>query len=619
MSQFPANSIKSVELITNPSSRYDATGVGGIINVILKKNEALGFNGQVNASAGTRDKYQAGINLNYGTEKANFYTSFNWQDRRRLEWGDGTRTANIPGFSPTIDQESRGEELEKSYLARIGMDYFVSSKGTLGVYFQGNFDDENEFGTTDQRFLDGAGSLDSSFVRRTDELSSSANYEGGLNYTVDIDTLGQRLYAALSYSYDDRSQEENYFQDAFGAGGESFPDNRLVQVNDRPRTSNLYVAQLDYEKPLASGGKIEGGLKATLGDWTWSQEFSQGDISNDFMPTPVDTLTDSYDFSEDVYAAYFIYRNRIGKLGYQAGLRAEYTETLGETARNQEVIPNDYFNVFPSAFLSYELGTENELTLNYTRRISRPSIWDLAPIYRVRDQFNLSIGNPYLQPEFTDSYELGYMKGWERYLLNAAVYHRFSTNVETRVQEITDDNVSIQSRVNADTRSSTGLELVNQFQVSNAVDMTLTGNFFYSQINAENVEAGFTNENFSWTLSLLSNILIPDWFSIQVQGNYRGPIVLPQGQIEPNGSLNIGLRRDLFDNKATISVNVSDIFNTRNFRVIADDPRFQEERFRQRESRIGTISFTYRFGGFKEKREDRGSRRDGGDYGGDDF
>lgn len=619
LSQFPANSIKSVELITNPSSRYDATGVGGIINVVLKKNEALGFNGQVNASAGTRDKYQTGINLNYGTEKANFYTSLNWQDRRRLEWGEGTRTANVPGFSPTIDQESNGEELEKSYLARIGMDYSITPKGTLGVYFQGNFDDENEFGTTDQRFLDDQGSLDSSIVRRTDELSTSANYEAGINYTIDIDTLGQRLYTALSYSYDDRSQEENYFQDAFGQGGESVPGNRLIQVNDRPRNSNLYVAQLDYEKPLLNGGKLESGLKATIGDWTWSQEFSQGDKSNDFVPTPVDTLTDSYNFSEDVYAAYFIYRNRIGKLGYQAGLRAEYTETLGETERNQEVIPNNYFNVFPSAFLSYKLGTENELTLNYTRRISRPSIWDLAPIYRVRDQYSLSIGNPYLQPEFTDSYELGYMKGWERYLLNAAVYHRFSTNVETRVVEITEDNVAIQSRVNADTRASTGLELVNQFQVSNAVDMTLTGNFFYSKINAENVETGFSNENFSWTLSLLSNILIPDWFSIQVQGNYRGPIVLPQGQIEPNGSLNIGLRRDLLDNKATLSLNVSDIFNTRNFRVIADDPRFQQERFRQRESRIGTLSFTYRFGGFKEKREDRGSRRNGGDYGGDDF
>ncbi|MHA7129707.1 TonB-dependent receptor [Algoriphagus namhaensis] len=618
LSQFPANSIKSVELITNPSSRYDATGVGGIINIVLKKNEALGFNGQINASIGTRDKYQTGINLNYGTEKANFYTSFNWQDRRQLEFGEGTRTANIPGFSPTLDQVQDGEELEKSYLIRAGVDYSISPKGTLGVYFQGNFDDETEFADINQRNISSTGSLDSSFVRRTDELSTSANYEGGINYTLELDTLGQRLYSAFSYSYDTRDQTENYFQESFDAEGESVPANRLIQINDRPRTSGLYVAQLDYEKPLGKGGNLEVGLKATLGDWTWSQEFSQGDKNNDFVPTPVDTLSDTFDFSEDVYAAYFIYKNRLGKLGYQAGLRAEYTKTLGETERNAERIPNDYFNLFPSAFLSYELGTENELTLNYTRRISRPSIWDLAPIYRVRDQYNLSIGNPNLQPEFTDSYELGYMKGWEKYLLNAAVYHRYSTNVETRITDITDDNVAVQTRENADTRSSTGLELINQIQVSNAVDMTLTGNFFYSQINAENVEAGFSNENFSWTLSLLGNILIPDWFSVQIQGNYRGPIVLPQGQIEPNSSINIGLRRDLFDNKATLSLNVSDIFNTRNFRVTTDDPRFTQERFFQRETRIGTLSFTYRFGGFKEKREG-GSRREGGDYGGDDF
>ena len=618
LSQFPANSIKSVELITNPSSRYDATGVGGIINIVLKKNEKTGFNGQINASVGTREKYQAGLNLNYGTEKANFYASYNWQDRRQLEIGEGSRNNYLEGFSPRLEQVQDGYEVEKTHLVRAGVDYNVSDRSLLGIYFQGNFDDEVEYSDVTQRNLSESGSLDSSFVRTNQEWSKSGNYEGGINYTWTIDTLGQKLYSSLSYSYDDRSQTDYSGQEYFDADGNSDSAKRLIQTNDRPRASNLYVAQLDYEKPFSNEATIETGFKATLGNWRWSQEFAHGDQFNNFDPVVIDTLSDTFDFDEHVYAAYFTYKNAKGKFGYQLGLRGEYTHTLGETVRNNESIPNDYFNVFPSAFFSYTIAPENELTLNYTRRISRPSIWDLAPIYRVRDQYNFSIGNPYLQPEFTDSYEVGYMKGWERYLLNATVYHRYSTDVETRITILTDDNVAIQSRQNADTRSSTGFELINQVQVLKNLDATLTGNLFYSKINAENIEEDFRNENFSWTLNLLANWLIPNWFNVQVQGNYRGPIVLPQGQIEPQYSVNVGLRKDVLNGKATISANVSDIFNTRNFRITTNNPRFDEKRVFQRETRVGTLAFTYRFGGFKEQREGNGSRREGGDDG-DDF
>ncbi|MEP0712539.1 MAG: TonB-dependent receptor, partial [Algoriphagus sp.] len=196
LSQFPANSIKSVELITNPSSRYDATGDGGIINIVLKKNEKTGFNGQVNASIGTRDKYQAGLNLNYGTEKANFYGSYNWQDRRQLEFGEGSRSNYLDGFSPKLEQDQDGYELEKTHLVRAGVDYNISEKGLFGVYFQGNFDDETEYSDVTQLNISQTGSIDSSFVRQNNEWSTSANYEGGVNYTLTLDSLGQKLYSS---------------------------------------------------------------------------------------------------------------------------------------------------------------------------------------------------------------------------------------------------------------------------------------------------------------------------------------------------------------------------------------------------------------------------------------
>jgi outer membrane receptor protein involved in Fe transport len=601
LAQFPANSIKSVELITNPSSRYDAAGVGGIINIILKKNEKTGFNGQLNASIGTRDKYTAGLNLNYGTEKMNIYGSYNFQDRRLFREGEGLRESFLPNVSPFLDQDNYGENRDISHLVRAGIDYNFTENKTLGFYMQGNFRDRNSFNQLNQRNENSARQLDSLFVRNTEDSRQSTNFETGLNYTWEMDTLGQRLFGSASFSYDDRFQDEYYDQLFFNPFNEEVPENRLIQINERPQSSTFYVLQLDYEKPFQDGGKLETGLKGTFGVWDRGQDFFQADFSTGFEPERNDFFSDGFNFKEDVYAAYASYRNKIGKFGYQGGLRAEYTGTISVQERNQNVVVNNYFNVFPSAYLSYNLGKEEELTANFSRRISRPNIWALAPIYRVADLFNLSIGNPFLQPEFTNSYELGYMKGWEKYLMNATVYHRFSTDILTRVLRLNENNVAVQTRENANSRSSTGFELVNQIQVTQWFDATLTGNFFYSEIRGDNIEEGFNNSNFSWTVALLGNMSIPKFATVQIQGNYRGPIVLPQGEIEPMWGLNLGIRKNIMNNRATVSANVSDIFNTRIFRIKTEDPRFVQDRMFNRETRIGTLSFTYRFGGFGDR------------------
>ncbi|WP_114748172.1 TonB-dependent receptor domain-containing protein [Pleomorphovibrio marinus] len=610
LEQFPANSIKSVELITNPSSRYDAAGVGGIINIILKKNEKTGLNGQANISVGTRDKYNAGINVNYGAGRVNYYASYNYQNRRTFRESEAFRENFIPGISQFLDQDSYGERVDITHLIRGGFDYNVTDKGTLGFYAQGNFRDRTSFNRLNQRNLNTERGLDSLYVRDQDDVRQSFNFETGLNYDWEIDTLGQKLFTSLSYSRDERVQTEEYEQSFFNPSMEEVPANYLLQINDRPQTSDLYVFQLDYVKPFENGGELESGLKGTFSLWDREQDFFQGDQGTEFQPVMIDTLSNSYRFKEDVYAGYFAYRNTLGKFGYQGGLRAEYTETIGFAGDREAAIVNNYFNLFPSMYLSYDMGEEQEFSANYSRRISRPNLWSLSPIYRVRDLLNLSIGNPFLQPEFTDSYEFGYMKGWERYLMNATVYHRASTNVLTRVIRLTDENIAIQTRENAARRNSTGFEIVNQLQINNWWDATVTGNFFYSEIFGDNIEEGFNNSNFSWTVNLLSSMAIPNLFTLQVQGNYRGPIVFPQGELEPFWGINAGIRKNLFNDNATITLNVSDIFNTRIFRIRNDDQRFVQDRMFNRETRIGTIAFTWRFGGFRDRngRDDRGDR-----------
>ena len=610
LSQFPANSIKSVELITNPSSRYDAAGVGGIINIILKKNQNIGFNGQVNASVGTRDKYQTGINLNYRTEKANYYASYDFQDRRRFRIAEGKRENFVPGISRFLEQEGNEIEKRRSSLLRTGIDYNINDNSILGVYAQANFGSETEDELTLQNNLNINNELDSIFSRDRFETSNRLNFETGINYTLELDSLGQKLYTSFSYARDTRDQSQFTEQSFFNSSNEFVPENSLTQLDGSLRESNFAILQLDYEKSLGENKKIEAGLKGTFGNWKRDQSFAQGIASDNFNPVPIDSLNDIFTFNEDVYATYLIYRNKINKFGYQVGLRGEYTRTLGLLESSGEEFVNNYANLFPSIYTSYSLGEEHALSANYSRRISRPNIWALSPIYNLRDQLNFSVGNPTLQPELTDSYELGYMKGWSNYLLNATLYHRYSSNIQTRIITLLDDNITVQSRENANIRKNTGLELVNQFQVTDWFDLALTGNFFYSEVFGDNLGEGFSNSNFSWTVNLLSTMAIPNLFSVQVQGNYRGPIVFPQGEIEPFWGLNIGLRKDILNKKATISLNVSDIFNTQIFRIKTLDSRFVFDRSFNRETRIGTLGFTYRFGGFGDKNNRRENRDD---------
>ncbi|MBT0812827.1 TonB-dependent receptor [Litoribacter ruber] len=602
LAQFPASSIKSVELITNPSSRYDAAGVGGIINIILKKDERRGLNGQAQVAVGTRDKYQAGFNLNYGLEKINFFGSYNFQDRRLFTESEAFRSANIPNASPFLDQDGYRVNRDVNHFTRAGFDYTPNENSTFGFYAQGNFRDRTADNILNQRSLNSARQLDSLFVRSEDDSRTSFNVETGVNYSYEFDTLGQQIFTSLSYSRDERDQLELYDQLFFNSFNEEVPENFLSQRNVRPQVSDLYVFQLDYIKPWENGGKLETGLKGTFGFWDRGQDFFQTDQSTDFREVQNDTISDNFNFRENVYAAYLNYGHTIGKLNYQAGLRGEYTETTGVHANSNQTIVNNYFNLFPSLFLTYDLpGNEEDLRLNYSRRISRPGIWGLAPMYRVGDLLNLSIGNPFLQPEFTDSYEFGYQKGWGSYLFTGTTYHRRSTNVQTRVINLQDNNVAVQTRENAASRVNTGLELINQFEFTNWWDMMLSADLFYSEIFGDNIEEGFNNSNFSWTLNMLSNINIRNVANFQIQGNYRGPIVLPQGEIEPMYGVNIGAKRNFMQNRATIAVNVSDIFNTRIFRITTEDARFDQRRVFNRETRIGTVTFTYRFGGFRDR------------------
>jgi len=602
LAQFPANSIKNVELITNPSSRYDAQGVGGIINIILKKDERMGVNGQVNAAVGTRDKYQTGFNINYGVGNFNLYSSYNYQYRNLFEISESLRRTQAPNVSPFLDQDFNTDAHNQSHLFRLGGDYYINENATIGVYGQFNRSSRDRSRIYNQRHQDINRNLDSLYNRTLTEDQFSRNIETGITFNYDLDTIGQQLYASFSYANNEQERTEFFDQLFFNTQREEVPQNRQDQIYGRPSQSDLFIGQVDYTKPFSGGGRLEAGLKTTMLFNNLAQTFDQLDLSTGIY-IPNDTITNRFTFEELVHAGYLVYRNRFNKFAYQAGIRAEQTFTTGFDLNTDQEYVNNYFNIFPSLYTTYDLGNNTEILANYSRRINRPGAGQMAPFYNAQDLLNTRFGNPMLQPEFTDSYEAGLNKEWDWLLFTGTAYHRRTTNAMTRIISLLNNNAAVQLWENAASRRDTGLELINQFQFSQTFDATLSGNFFYSEVFGDNIRENFNNSNFTWTLSLLSNYVIPNVVTLQLMADYRGPIILPQGEIEPIYGLNIGARRDLWNKRATISLNVTDVFNTRVFRVRTDDISFSQERYFNRETRIGTLSFVWRFGGFKSRED----------------
>ncbi|CAN5430815.1 hypothetical protein BH23BAC1_BH23BAC1_18340 [soil metagenome] len=385
LAQFPANAIQSVELITNPSSRYDATGVGGIINIILKKDERLGLNGQINASVGTRHKYTAGTTLNYSTGKVNFFANYNFQYRELFDLSEGLRELKKPGqSSPFLDQSFNSHNENLSNMLRAGFDYDINERNNLGFYIQGNQRNREGIRYMTQIHQNAFRQQDSLYSRTQESSRSSYNIESGITYNLEFDTLGQELFGSVSYAHDNRDQIEHFDQLFYNSENIEIPQNRLLQIFGRPRTSDLFIFQLDYTKPFRNGGKMEGGLKSTLSREDRSQVFEDFNQElNQYILN--DTISDRFVFDEHVHAAYLIYRNRIGKLGYQGGLRAEQTFTNGYQGNTDTDFVNNYFNLFPSLYLTYTFQEDNELLVNYSRRIRRPRTWFLAPFINPQD------------------------------------------------------------------------------------------------------------------------------------------------------------------------------------------------------------------------------------------
>lgn len=617
LQQIPASSIESIELITNPSAKYDPDGMSGIINVITKKNKLNGFNGSVTVGAGTGDKYNAAATISYRNSKVNVYANYGFRSNNRTGGGNTYRQNFLSDTTFFLRQDFNSLNKSISHNVKGGVDFYLNDKNTIGVSVLYNIGDDASNEVVNYFEADNNDVTSASYSRDIVTSDTPTNIDYNLNYRKTFTKPKQELIFDVTYSDAAGTRNENYTERNYTLKYEPKNTTPFKQKTETVSKNNIITAQLDYVQPLKNNMKWEMGGKTTLR--TIGSDFASNMfdyVSKDYF---LDTITsNNFVYTEDVYAAYSTLSGNIKKFGYQLGLRAEQANTTSNLITTEEEFTNNYFKLFPSLHLSQKLKKEQELQLSYSRRINRPNTRNLNPFKELSDPYNIRYGNPYLQPEFINSYELSYMKYFPKGVLTATAYFRQTDGVIQRYKIISDSTISYITFINLDKSQSYGLELIIKSDITKWWNITFSANGFQTKIDG-GAQADLQNENLSYIVKLLSNMRVWKNFDIQFTANYTGPMATLQGEMKSQFVMDLGLKKEIFKN-ASLSLNITDLTDARRFQIVGNnDPAFYQEMNRKRESRIATLTFNYRFGKMSETRKSRPERQNNGFEGGGDM
>ena len=604
LKQILASEIESVELITNPSAKYNPEGTSGIINIVLKKNSMLGHNGDLSLKVGTGDKYTGSANINLKNNKIRLFANYNYRHYNSDRSGSNYRESFLNNTISYNDEFESGYHRRKSHMVKAGLEYFLNDKNTIGLSAVYNNRSRYRYEKIDSKELDSLKNITSYFLRDNDEDENGYNFNISLLYTGKFKKPKQILTGEFTYS---RSSEDEVL---FSRQTDITPPNNTPDKdNDYEKDmTDDYNLQLDYVHPFGKDSKLEMGYKGT-------HKIHENDFRTDYFDYNqnifVKDTSRSNDFiyKEYINAVYGMFTGSISDLGYQFGARLEHSSTNGRLVTTNETFDKNYLSVFPSASLSYKLGTSQEMQLSYSRRIHRPRLRFLNPFPNSSDPLNIRKGNPDLNPEFIDSYELSYLYYFNTSLISPTVFFRQSHDDISRVRTLTDSNVTYSTFENYNSSKTYGIEFILNSKLFKWWNFNASFSYFGAEVDANNIEQGLVNNTFSWSGRVTSSIHFPDLFDIQLSYFYSGNRISAQGEIDPFQSLNIALKKDFFDKKASIGLNFNDIFNTLKFNINLKDADYNETHTHKRESRNVFLTFTYRFGQ-SEKSRDRKRKRD---------
>ena len=613
----PADAIEKVEVITSPSARYDAEGTAGILNIILRKGKITGFNGSLNVTAGNPDMLRVAPNLNYRTKKVNLFSNIGYSYRK----GPGNSQTYFTNFnSDNTIKDFRNEDRtfdrkNKNFNASIGMEYYINDNSSVTGNFVYRKSNGNDIATNISTFFDENKVLTNTENRIENEDEDGVDKQYSINYTNRLNDSGQKLTIDLQYG--DSKQTENSPVTVNGA---------LSEDNSQITNSKEKLLQIDYVLPIGEDSQFEIGHKSTLQD-----------LDSDFRVNLLDPLatfdpSNAITFKQNIYAFYTQYGSKINKFSYLLGLRTEITDIdLNVLTTNQKSDKN-YTEWFPTINLGYELNDNENVTLGYSRRLRRPRHWFLNPFESRSSATNVFRGNPDLNPTYTSSFDLGYNTKIRKFNLGASLYYQHSTDKIQRVsiiEERSGTNVFVSQPLNLNDEQRYGFEFTSNYNPTKKVRLSASFNYFkfntdafsYTYTAQDNSQVttnlAEVNES-SWFARFNSRITLPAKIEWQTRLMYRGPQNSAQSDQSGMFMANLAFSKDILKDKASLVLNVSDLFNSRKRESTTyyggrENPStISNGEFQWRERQI-SLSFTYRFNQKKKRERPQGGGQDGGE------
>jgi outer membrane receptor protein involved in Fe transport len=615
--QLPADAIDKVEVITNPSARYDAEGGSGIINIVLKKGKNQGFNGTLIASTGLPETYGLSANVNYKTEKLNYFTTAGYNYRTT----EGAGKTNSEYLNPDgttksfLDEDRDTKRIRNGFNGRAGVEWTLTPTTfwTNAINYQKNTGDDRDL--INYYNYDAARNFTGTTYRLNKADTGSENVEFTSNLIKNFNDKGHKLTADFSIS---RNTDDS---------NSTITDSPNFDTTLNNQIQKQILFQTDYVLPLGEGGQFEAGYKGSFGDLN-----NIYDVTNGTVPNP--NLSNTLEYKENINALYTQYGFKVNKFSYLFGLRWEDTNIEVNLLDSNNFNTKKYNNLFPSAFISYEISDQSNFSASYSKRLSRPRGRFMNPAVNYASNINIFQGNPDLDPSLTDKYDIGYIKKWDKVTFNTSAYFEDTKDVFSFVRSPTGDEVNgipviKSSPINLGKEQKFGFEFTFNYTPYkwwklnsnfNFFNVKTTGEHSYTDTQGNEIVQNLDNQANSWFARVNSKVTLPYKIDWQLTAMYNGEQKTAQGKNLGQFGMNTAFSKDVMKDKATIAFNISDVFNSRKMRsytYLDNVNSYSEFQWRKRQF---NLSFTYRFNKPKGERDKNAQpRNDGGGDGGGDF
>ncbi|MCU0372719.1 MAG: TonB-dependent receptor [Ignavibacteria bacterium] len=605
LEQIPANTIERIEIMNNPSAKFDPEGISGIINIVLKKGKenSQGYNYNLNITAGTKDKYNLSTGLSYRTGKWNLYANYGLRFFHMFPTGNTYRTNYLSDSSYYLKETDDNYMKMLGHLGTAGFDLDLNKNDYLGFSLSYSNRDRNRNQFTLYQNYNQLYEPTLYYNRQNYDNEDEEGLDANLNFKHKFEKRNHELNANIQYSLSREDNVLNITQNLLDFNNNPIGGNPYLENDYTNEKYDFFVFSADYTHPLKEDpdnparlkSKYDLGLKGTVRQTDENFSVENFDYnSNSFVPNYL--LSNDFLYKEQIFAVYGTFENNFKKFGYQVGLRLEQAVTKSEQKTLNQTYDKNYFSWFPSIFLKQGIAKNLDLQLSLTRRINRPNMRVLNPFINYSDPQNIRYGNPDLNPEYINGAELGFVKYFTTISVTSSAFYRITEDVITRYITVDSNGISTMTFKNLDQSKSYGLELIATGSVFKWWFLNGSISYFRTIIDGNLNSTEMNNSGYTWTSKLMSTMTFPDLFDFQFTYFLQGENVTVQGTTEPFHFADITVKKDFLNKRMSLGFRISDVFNTQKFGFNSSEETFSTSFQRKRDSRTFFLTFAYRIG-----------------------